>query len=298
MSTGRTVLKIGCFGALGLVAIVVAVFAALYGLAVVQVRDDQRTSTELTREQPAARPEVGGAPDEPALHVLLDVKDADITLVVGEPGSELRVDATFDDSKYALEQEDTSIDGAPAWSVRLRRDGGSGSLMRSLQMLAGAKNADLRIRIPPDLPVALHGNLDRGEIDIDLAGLSVTAVDLEVANAVLQLDTSEPIEPIERLTLDMRITNLTLRNLGNASPRRTKVETRLGRVDMDLAGAWRRDADLQFEMRLTGGRVRVPQGVRVEGLELDATLPEDRESSVPTLRFRVEKDVGDLRFER
>jgi hypothetical protein len=94
-----------------------------------------------------------------------------------------------------------------------------------------------------------------------------------------------------------------LAGLGNASPREVKISHSAGEVDLDLTGAWQRDAEIDVDLGFGECMLRLPSDVWIDldsarmGVgevvrrdEQDADLPED----APRLAIEVSGSVGEL----
>jgi hypothetical protein len=89
--------------------------------------------------------------------------------------------------------------------------------------------------------------------------------------------------------------------LGNATPRQVEIDTLMGRAEIDLTGAWRRDAEIDLESRMASGFVRVAADVILEGLSSAESIPHaerNEELSRPRLRFVQDDPLGGFRLER
>ena len=102
---------------------------------------------------------------------------------------------------------------------------------------------------------------------------------------------------MESLTIRGSMGGFEAGRLGNASPRVLEVKCRMGGADIDLRGAWMRDADISIDVAMGGIGVQVPDDVRIEGLEDPApTLGSAAEVSLPVLRFKSKSKMGEIEF--
>jgi hypothetical protein len=169
--------------------------------------------------------------------------------------------------------------------------------MHLLHQLVGATQPKIHVWLPRDMPLALHLNTSSGLTQAELGGLQISELYAELSTGGLTVDVSEPSAPMERFKIDSRQSVVAVRNLGNASPRDVVIDSTMGRTELDLRGLWRRDADLLLETELAAGSLRLPDGVRIEGLEGLWTSGTE-EVPRPTLRFAVESTVGGLEISR
>ena len=98
--------------------------------------------------------------------------------------------------------------------------------------------------------------------------------------------------------VNARQSTIAVRNLGNASPQRVKIDSTMAGGEIDLRGAWGRDAEILLETAMAGGTLRLPENVDVEGLDASFVAPEARELPRPTLRFAIESSLGKFKIER
>jgi hypothetical protein len=86
--------------------------------------------------------------------------------------------------------------------------------------------------------------------------------------------------------------------LGNASPRELEIEFSMGGGDVDLRGAWSRDAQITIDQSMGGASVRLPSGVEILGLDRPGGLerPGLDEVPRPVLTFTVSSQFGELEF--
>jgi hypothetical protein len=281
----------------GLTLIVVSLLV----IAWVQVGGEEMTPVSLNRTLSAA-PAVTRMPSEaPAspVRVLIDVKDADVEISPGQAGSALQVEASYDPRYFMLEQRSAS-DGEemPTAHIWFRRVRGGGLVLHHLRQLVGATRPKIQLFLPPDQPILLHLNTSSGLTQAEIGGLQVEEFYAELSTGGLVVDVSEPSAWMERFEIDSRQATIAVHNLGNASPRRVKIDCTMGGGEIDLRGAWRRDADVLLETQMAGGTLWLPADVDVEGLDDLFMLSGKAEIPRPTLRFAVESTVGKFTIQR
>jgi len=305
---GKSLLKMGCLGCAGVVGVIVLVFAVLGAVALTQVSGEEIAQATLSHELPQSAA-VGGepladspvdvaAPGDPAevaavARVLLDIKNADVYLKRGLAGQAPTVEATYDERYYTLEQKPSPNDeGVPTWHVWFRRTGGHGGAMALMRRMMGASNPEINVYLPPDIPLALHGNFESGATTGDIGGMQITELVIELASGALILDISEPSLPMERFEVDVRQAGMTLGSIGNASPRIVEIDLIMAGGVFDMSGAWRQGAELSFEAKHSGGLLVLPRNVDTDGLEqiegFERLSRPAAEIPGPLLRFDVE----------
>lgn len=305
--TGHSWLKLGCFGLLAVVGLLLLYGAGIFGRAYLKARSETVEARALAHE--VTRPPVtaaagtaeatagpGGAP--PGGRVVLDLMVGEFQVEPGEPGEPIRVEAQYDTSSYALEESYQPGDEVSGWRyvVRFREtgwfhDGG-------LRALFGGAFPQVRIWLPPDVPLALEGRFGKGGTTVQLGGLWLTEVDLVAEKGGLDLDIGQPLAaPVDTFRFRGSQGGFNGRSLGNASPRSLRVEVRMGGVNADLSGAWLRDADVSIRCVMGGGTVLLPEDVIIEGLAGHArepSPPDDTGQSLPVLNMSVVSRLGEL----
>jgi hypothetical protein len=283
--------RIGCLAILCSVGLLLVWSAVVVGLSFFGSRSESVTRQSLRQ---AASP----SPDRPvgAGRVVLDFTVGEFLVRPGNPGDPIRVEAEFDTSAYALEEvfEPSTGDG---WTYRvtfrqtgLIKDGG-------LRVLFGASFPEIRVYLPPDVPIALEGRFGKGGATVELGGLWLTDVDLGLDKGALAVGFDEPpAAPLPSIRLHGRQGSLAARALGKASPTELDVAWSMGGSLVDLSGSWRNDADVRVRSMMGGSTLFVPGGVNVEGLEGRDALPaaEEEELPRPTLRMRTASLMGGM----
>jgi len=88
--------------------------------------------------------------------------------------------------------------------------------------------------------------------------------------------------------------SLSVVGLGNASPRETVLYQQIGAVDLDLRGAWVRDAEVQVSGGAAGGSLWLPDNVTVTGLDDRRAIRAEEDPELPrsTLQLSVTEHLG------
>jgi len=318
-SRGKSCLKYGCFGCLGLGATVILVFAVMAAVALRNSGPGEWERQELTQELPRSvlhddpsqvtgdelQPvfEIGNfAPDEIG-RVVLNIKACEFIVVPGRPGEPIRVEADYDTKRYKLEQKLDS-DAETAWTYHLRFS------YRSFLGLFGNErdHPEVRLYLPPGVPFSLEGKVGMGESDLELGGLWITATDLDVGmgSHTLSFDRPSP-QPMESFKVDASMGELHVQRLGNASPGTVSVEHSMGEMRLDLRGSWTTDSTIRAACSMGECRVTVPRDVVVDLERVHVSLGEKRVhglrnlpasgEGVPTLHLSVSQSMGELRIE-
>lgn len=326
--------KVGCFGCLGVIA---AFFVMFLVLGAIQLRNDSR---EPVIEQVERRQQISGEPFvyevpsdsgeglvdgalvmEPAElrrilplpedlaaadvapgTVMLDLSAGNFVVRPGDPGEPLRVEAEFDTASFRLEEELVD-DGAEGWSYRVKfgARGGFFGLIGDHEV-----DNEITVVIPRGRPITLVGEVGLGESEIDLGGLWLREVDLDLGAGEHLVEFSEPtLEPVASVRLEGWAGALEVRGLGNASPATALVEQSFGETRVDLRGAWRGDGEVHVSFGFGECRVRQPENARIVLGEIRMTAGERRISlddddlpeDAPTVRLSASGTAGELRIE-
>ena len=293
--TGRTWLKYGCFGCLGVIAAVALLVGTLAAVAALKVRSEEVEDRALTQELPA--PDADDVDVASGGRVILELEGGEFHVEPGRPGDPLRIDATYDRGSHEL-LESFEPDTGDGWTYRVGFHQSVSGAMSLLKGMFGGTNPKLVILLPTDVPMDLEVRQSGGALQMELGGLWLKSAELRISKAGGQIAVSEPVRvPLERLVIDAAMTGVQFESLGNASPRKLDVELSMGGFDLDLTGEWLTDAQVSIDSRMSGTAVRLPRGVRIEGLDTGRIGPiEEPEQPLPTLTFTVTTDDrGDLR---
>lgn len=305
--------KYGCFGCLGVLALLLVAGAVIWGLAYQKTASmdvQEQILTHPLEEAPAVTAEALAA-DMPAGageameasrpvpgRVTLNLSQADFRVEPAGPGEPLRVEGTFDRNSYTLEESfEAADDGGWDYQVRFSRSEGAGLLTTLSEMISGAR-PKLAIYLPPGHPMALKADVKQGGLTAELGGLWITEADLDFAMGGFDFRVSEPLrEPMERMVIRGQMGGGSFAQLGNASPRSLEVEFKMGGLSLDLHGAWKQDARIAIEQSMGGAHVGLPSGVNFEGLPPEAGTRPQAGPDAPTLTFEVSGSSGDLKFD-
>lgn len=318
----RGCFKYGCFGCLGTIGLVIIVFGVIAAMALIMGPPEQDfVRPEMVRELPGtAASAAGGGADEtsdrgdeaPPLQleelartpgrVVLDLSGGQFEVVPGEPGEPVRVEGNYNAGAFELtERFEEEADGSWTWRVRFRRN------VSWMRMLFGDQHEDNRVRIvlPRDVPFVLDGDIGMGVSRIDLGGLSLIAVDLDLGMGEHRVGFSEPTpSPLERFVVDAGMGEFDVDRLGHASPAEVRVTGRMGEFSLDLHGEWKNDAEITAGWRMGQCTVRLPSDVAVKseganvmmgGANLSGLRNRpDPPPGAPTLTIRVSGSMGEL----
>ncbi|MEM9558633.1 MAG: hypothetical protein AAGC60_30570 [Acidobacteriota bacterium] len=245
------------------------------------------------------------APPESVGTLELDLAYGDFTLVPGPANEPLRVEAEYDANRFQLVEDlETTDDGG--WTYRV--DFGAKGGMFGLMMRGGSGPVNrVRIVVPRGHPLRIVGSAGIGEVEMDLGGLWLEDVDLELKMGEHFIEFSEPTPlPMGRFVIDGRMGEIELRRLGDASPREVVVSHRMGESLLDLQGAWRGDSKVDASFRMGEMRVWLPETARSEILRSTVGMGEARTEraetelpdSAPLVVIDASGSMGELSIER
>jgi hypothetical protein len=311
-------LKFGCLGCLTLIAGSVGLLLMLGAMQVAfQPSEAEMEKTEyshplpesvagLLKESPEAR-EVLPLPDSVNPDVQpgrleLDLSLGTFIIKPGPAGQPIKVEAEFDGKSFKLEEEFT-ISEEGTWSYAI--DFGSRHGVFSM-LFSKESNNRVVITIPRDQPFEIVGEIGVGESEFDLSGLWIREVDLEVGVGEHEFVFREPSPfPMERFKLESSVGELTVRQLGNASPRTVQVSHHIGEFSLDLRGAWQEDAEVDVSLNIGEFDLRLPHNMRVklEGgrvvigdRRVDLRDEEDLPEDAPTMTLRAQGKIGEIKI--
>ncbi len=303
MPSGSTVFKYGCFGCLGLIVLIAIILAVVVGVAKMQAGDVEMAEQAVSPELPPPsfelpEPDVvsveSGLP-QVAGRIELDLSGGEFHIEPAGKGKSLRVDAIYDKATYAFEESlHTSDDGPWVYRVTFRQTGSG--IFAAIKEMFSSKKPKVTVYLPTDRPLALDITLSKGGVEIDLGGLWITEADFDMQMGGMALMVTEPLQaPMNRLSARASMGGFAMSRLGNASPRVLEVDARMGGMDLDLRGRWVTDSDITIRFAMGGAEVRLPDGLRFEGLtQPGAALPDDAEIPLPTLRFDIQGETENL----
>ncbi len=332
MSDGKKgCFKIGCFGCLTVIGLGVGVVLLI---GAIQISTDWGDPTPLSQEASHDLPAMPPLPELTAFpgseeqtpitiaplpepielspntvaggRLELDLNMGDFTVVPGPPGENIRIEADYDSNSFNLiEKFEQRSDGGWTYKVSFTSRGGFfGMLFRG-----GVKSGDNRIKVivPRDHPIEIVGKLGMGESEIDLGGLWIRKVDLELGMGDHFLDVSEPMRfAMDSFDLESSMGAIEVRNLGNASPATIDVEHSMGEIFVDLEGEWQNDSQVTVGFGMGECKLWLPDNANIDLERVKVSMgdrrldiPEvDLPPGAPTLVLNLTGSMGELTVKR
>lgn len=168
-------------------------------------------------------------------------------------------------------------------------------------------NNRIELTIPRDHPVDIVGKIGMGESEIDLGGLWVGDVDLELGTGEHFVEFSDPLPfPMGSFRVDSSFGEVEVRKLGEGSPRTVNVEHGIGELFIDLQGSWSRDAEIDVDFGIGESRLWLPEDVRLDiesasiaigDARVDRPAPADLPEDAPTLTLSMTGSIGEVSIE-
>jgi|SRR5688572_3150299 len=312
---------IGCFSfvALLVVGFAIAVFYAKSTLA--NLGDTTPTQVERsvaiqaqapTAEAPLPGTKPSGATANEPMQLFVELQEGNFDIKPGEPNGRVQVEGRFSEALYELTQQTETQNGRPRTTIRFRSKAPAWA-----RMLAGIGNGngngdrpELTLLIPPGVPIDLSLNVSMAESRIDLGGLTLSDLGLDLSMGNHEVDFRQPVvDGITNLRLNTRMGRVSVENLGNARAKSVDASGSMGNLTADLGGDWKpgSEAELSFTYSMGEVRVRVPKTVRLEADVRDSEgkaqnvgsdADETKDPKAPVIKVRVSTSMGESRVTR
>ncbi len=238
----------------------------------------------------------------PTGRVVLDLSMGEFDIRPAPAGESLRIEGSWDSRRFNLEETmETADDGSWTYTATF---GGSGRFM-GLLFGGGEVENRLTVWIPEDRRVDLIADLGLGEHVVNLGGLWLGEVELDMSAGEFEVEVADPTKfPIESFTAEQSMGELRIFSLGNASPGGVSVKQSMGALQLDLEGAWTTDSTVDVRCSMGECGVSVPDNVHialdkasVAMGERNVRLPDDAgvDPDAPTVSLSVEASMGEVR---
>jgi hypothetical protein len=312
---------IGCFSIVAVIVlgVVIAVFWARATLAEHGDPNPTRNERTIALGEPVVEaPDRAGTPGAAAkgaatggepLRLTLDLEEGIFIIRPGPPAAQVKVEGTYAEGLFELTESHAAAQGrttirfrskAPAWARMLggMESGGPGG------------RPTVTVLIPAGVPIDLSLRVSLGESRIDLGGLTLRELGLDLSMGNHEVDFREPVvDVLRRVRLEARMGNISVDNLGNARAQTIDTSGSMGNLTVDLAGAWQpgAGADLSFTHSMGELTLNVPRQVRLETnvsssmgqVNKDpAGAAEAAAPDAPVVRLRMSTSMGEGRVIR
>ncbi len=158
----------------------------------------------------------------------------------------------------------------PAWAPEIEHQGNTLTVRQGGdEGRWGIPSGNVRNRweleVSPLVPVDLNLKAGAGEGVLDLTGLQIAALDLNLGAGAFVLRFDEPNQTaMDHLTLDAGASKLDLIGLGNASPATMRLQGGVGDIQVDLTGPWAQSAEIEIRAGAGALALRLPDDVGVQ----------------------------------
>jgi hypothetical protein len=313
---------IGCFSfvALLVVGFGIAVFYAKSRLA--DLGDTTPTRVErtiaitpptaeaaVTAEAPAQDTTSIARPADKPMQLFMELQEGSFDVKPGEPNGRVQVEGEFSAALYELTQQTENHEGTSRTTIRFRSKAPAWARMLA-GIGGGSDQPRLTLLIPPDVPIDLSMNVSMGESRIDLGGLTLSDLGLDLSMGNHEVDFRKPVvDGVRRVRLNARMGNVSVENLGNARAQTVDASGSMGNVTADLGGEWApgSETELSFTQSMGEVRVSVPTTVRLEADVRDSDGKNQRvpgaddetsDPKAPLVKVRVSTSMGQGRVTR
>lgn len=314
---------VGCFSVIAILVVGFAIAVTYARSTIAKLGDTTPTRVERAIALPSAQAEAPDPAVKPGaatpgaeqtsgrpMRLTLDLQEGTFIIKPASTGGRVQVDGHFSEALYELTEHTDTEGGSPRTTIRFR----SKAPMWA-RMLAGANNDNdnrprLTVLVPTGVPMDLSLNVSMGESRIDLGGLTLSDLGLDLSMGNHDVDFKEPVvDGMLRLRLNARMGNVSIENLGNARAKSIDTSGSMGNVTADLGGAWPEGSEAQITFTQSMGEVRVnvPNKVKLDADVRDSdgktrAVPADADETsdpkAPVLKVRVSTSMGEGRVRR
>ncbi|TDI35742.1 MAG: hypothetical protein E2P03_00115 [Acidobacteria bacterium] len=202
-----------------------------------------------------------------AVRLNISFSEGNFEIVPGPPGSDITVEGSYATNYYELVEERVEDENGMEVSLRLKPKAGWFT-----RMIAGLNHFDhnhpndLTVRIPPDIPIDLNIQMDAGQSRVELGGLTLTDLDVDLSKGDFKLSFNKPLAaPLPRMAVSMQMGDGRVSGLGNARAGEIVVDTGMGGFRVSLNGDWPAGSDSKVTIDHSMGDLTliIPTDVRI-----------------------------------
>lgn len=294
--TGKGMAVAGIVMGIVMLALVVLVAATLIPLAVTSVGPD-RTATRTV--------DAAGAT---SVNASIEMMDGNLKV---RGGGATLMNGTFEYNVKDWRPVVRYTPGGPTGTGELQVSQASSNRWRFWQWIFG--NNDWDIQLGGGAPIDLSTRQSWGEVDLDLEGAPLSALDASSSAGELRVDLSGPMPSLKRVKADQSAGSLRLVMDGEyPAVEDVDVGNSAGEIDVDLTGRWTRDLNVTIDNSAGSIDIRLPRDVGVYAVASSSAgdvssgqLEEgpagvyvnDLYRKVPvTIRLTVRNSAGDITF--
>lgn len=203
---------------------------------------------------------------ETRLQADLDYRAGGLRIAPGRANELYRMDASYDEDRYFPTSSYDAARGSVALGLQPAGEGGLRVVSRR------QLRQDANVAFSPSVDLDLDLTLGAVNADIELGGLSLSALRLQAGASQAVIRFSEPNQSRCRAAeITAGAAELTVLGLGNSRCDRFDLEGGMGKVTLDFGGAWPSSTRATVKMAVGELTLRLPRDVGVR-LELDRFL--------------------------
>lgn len=307
---------IGCASIVAVLVLGVVVAALWARSTLAEFGDATPVRAERTVSVSERKSSAGGAAAAPAsrtpLRLTLELQEADFTIRPGAAGGDVQIEGTWPVEQYELvDDRQTDPDGTRRVRIRFRsKVPGWARLFGGIFGDDDNRRPDVSVTIPRETPLDLTLGVGMGESRIDLGGLALGDLQLDLSMGDHRVTFAEPVaDSVRRLRLNASMGNVEVANIGNTRARVVEAHGSMGNLTADLSGPWKPASvtELSFNQSMGELTIRVPPTVRLEtsfetsmaeARNQAAGAPQPEDPNAPVLRVNVSTSMGETRVVR
>ena len=189
-------IAIGCFSVIFLIVGIAGIMAVWAGISYrsLGAPTSDAAALAVAMGDPAAAPPAGtalatlspsefpGARRSPApVRLNIAFSEGNFEILPGPPGSDITVEGSYASNYYELLEERREDENGMEISLNLKATAGWFTrMMAGLNHFDNNHPNDLTVRIPPDIPIDLNVQMDAGQSRVELGGLTLTDLDVDL----------------------------------------------------------------------------------------------------------------------
>lgn len=129
----------------------------------------------------------------------------------------------------------------------------------------GNTHNEWELEFSPEIPLEMNLDIGAGDGELDLTGLQLTELDLEMGAGNFDVRFDEPNEAkMSRFDVDTGAAQLDVTGIGNAGPERVVVNGGVGDITLDFGGRWPGSADVDITAGVGSLTLYLPDDVGVQ----------------------------------
>jgi len=119
-------------------------------------------------------------------------------------------------------------------------------------------SAKMVVTLPTEVPVELYCKIKAGETEVELGGIHLKSLKLNVLAGETSVSFSQPNQLLmKELLVESKVGELRIEKLGNANFEYANIEGSIGELSIDLAADMELETDREMEISLSIGQTRL-----------------------------------------